>query len=64
MDTKSFHRKEKLLKLHKELLAIEEERLRGAKYHSIDEIDKFLDTVIENVENGSITAILDLKKKN
>ena len=46
-----------MLKLREELLAIEEERMRGAKYYSIDEIDEFLDNVIEDVENGSIKAI-------
>ena len=57
MDIESFRRREKMLKLREELLAIEEERMRGAKYYSIDEIDEFLDNVIEDVENGSIKAI-------
>ena len=57
MDIESFSRREKMLKLREELLAVEEERLRGAKYYSIDEIDGFLDTVIEDVENGSIKAV-------
>ena len=43
-----------MLKLREELLAIEEERICGAKYYSIDEIDEFLDNVIEGLENGSI----------
>jgi cell division septum initiation protein DivIVA len=46
-----------MLKLREELIAVEEERIRGAKYYSIDEIDEFLDAVIEDVENGSIKAI-------
>ena len=49
MDIESFSRREKMLKLREELLAIEEERMRGAKYYSIDEIDEFLDNVIEEV---------------
>ena len=57
MDIESFSRREKMLKLREELLAVEEERIRGAKYYSIDEIDEFLDAVIEDVENGSIKAI-------
>lgn len=57
MDIESFSRREKMLKLREELLAVEEERLRGARYYSIDEIDGFLDTVIEDVENGSIKAV-------
>ena len=42
---------------NEELLAVEEERLRGARYYSVDEIDGFLDAVIEDVENGSIKAV-------
>ena len=57
MDIESFSRREKMLKLREELLAVEEERLRGARYYSIDEIDGFLDAVIEDVENGSIKAV-------
>jgi len=57
MDIESFSRREKMLKLREELLAVEEERLRGARYYSIDEIDNFLDAVIEDVENGSIKTV-------
>lgn len=57
MDIESFSRREKMLKLREELLAVEEERLRGAKYYSVDELDEFLGAVIEDVENGSIKAI-------
>ena len=57
MDIESFSRREKMLKLREELLAIEEERLRGARYYNVDEIDEFLDSVIGDVENGSIKAI-------
>ena len=57
MDIESFSRREKMLKLREELIAVEEDRLRGAKYYSVDELDEFLDSVIEDVENGSIKAI-------
>ena len=57
MDIESFSRREKMLKLREELIAVEEERIRGAKYYSVDEIDEFMDAVIEDVENGSIKAI-------
>lgn len=57
MDIESFSRREKMLKLREELISVEEERIRGAKYYSVDEIDEFLDAVIEDVENGSIKAI-------
>ena len=57
MDIESFSRREKMLKLREELIAVEEERIRGAKYYSVDEIDEFMDAVIEDVEKGSIKAI-------
>ena len=57
MDIESFSRRENMLKLREELLAIEEDRLRGARYYSVDEIDEFLDSVIGDVENCSIKAI-------
>lgn len=57
MDIESFGRREKMLKLREELLAVEEERLRGAKYYSISETEDFLDVIIEDVENGSIKAV-------
>lgn len=57
MDIESFTRREKMLKLREELLAVEEDRLRGAKYYTVDEVDEFLDSVIKDVENGSIKAI-------
>lgn len=52
MNMESFSRQEKMLRLRDELLAIEEERLRGAKYYSIGEIDNSLEAVIKNVETG------------
>ena len=57
MDIESFSRREKMLKLREELITVEEDRLRGAKYYSVDELDEFLDSIIEDVENGSIKAI-------
>ena len=49
MDIESFSRREKMLKLREELIAVEEDRLRGAKYYIVDELDDFLDSVIEDV---------------
>ena len=44
----SISRREKMLKLRKELIAAEEERLMGKKGYSIDELDKMLgDTIAE-----------------
>ena len=39
----SISRREKMLKLRKELIAAEEERLMGKKGYSIDELDKMLE---------------------
>lgn len=36
MDIESFTRREKMLKLREELLSIEEERLHGARYYTLD----------------------------
>lgn len=47
MDIDTFTRREKMLKLREELLAVEEDRLQGIPDHTLDELDSFLDTVIE-----------------
>lgn len=38
MDIESFTRKEKMLKLKEDLLAVEEDRLHGAKDYTVDEV--------------------------
>ena len=40
MDIESFTRREKMLKLREELLSIEEERLHGARYYTLDELEQ------------------------
>lgn len=42
MDIETFSRREKMLKLREELIAVEEERLMGKKGYSVDELDKML----------------------
>ncbi len=37
MDIESFHRRESMLKLREELVAVQENRLAGARYFSVDE---------------------------
>ena len=49
MDIESFNRREKMLKLREELLAIEEDRLAGRKGISLDELDQKLNTIIEEL---------------
>ena len=43
MDIDTFNRREKMLKLREELLAVEEDRLQGRDGCSLDELDAYLD---------------------
>ena len=54
MDIESFNRREKMLKLREELLLVEEERKAGKKVYTIDELDKILNEVIDNVKQSGI----------
>ena len=47
MDIESFNRREKMLKLREELLAVEEDRLAERTGCSLDELDSYLDNIIE-----------------
>lgn len=38
MDIGTYNRREKMLKLREELLAVEEDRMRGSKGYSVDEV--------------------------
>lgn len=42
MDIESFNRREKMLSLREKLLEIERDRLAGARYGSVDELDQAL----------------------
>lgn len=46
MDIESFTRREKMLKLRENLLAVEEDRAMGLRGSTIDELDHFLDSVL------------------
>lgn len=46
MDIESFTRREKMLTLREQLLAVEEDRLAGRKGCTIDELDSYLDAVL------------------
>ncbi len=52
MDIEAFARREKMLKLREELLAIEEDRLAGRAGVKPDELDKYLERIIDEVEHG------------
>lgn len=52
MDVESFTRREKMLKLREELLAVEEDRAAGHADCTLDELDAYLGDIIEKVKNG------------
>lgn len=47
MDIQTYNRREKMLKLREELLAVEEDRMHGRAGYSLDELDTYLDRIIE-----------------
>ena len=57
MDIEAFSRREKMLKLREELLAVQEDRLAGRNGVSLDELDAYLDNVIEEVQHGKNTPL-------
>ena len=46
MDIETYDRREKMLRLREELLAVEEDRLAGRTGSTLDELDAYLDGVI------------------
>lgn len=57
MDIESFARREKMLKLREELLAVEEDRLAGRAGITLDELDSDLDSIIDEVDRGQKPSI-------
>lgn len=49
MDIETYNRREKMLKLREELLSVEEDRISGRLGCTLDELDKYLDDIIEEV---------------
>ena len=49
LDIEPFTRREKMLKLREELLAVEEDRLSGRPGYTLDELDAYLDEIINEV---------------
>ena len=47
MDIESFTRREKMLKLRENLLAVEEDRAMGRRGCTIDELEHFLDGILD-----------------
>ena len=52
MDIEAFTRREKMLSLREELLAVEEARASGAKDYSIDEVVSAMKSAISEADNG------------
>ena len=52
MDINSFTKREKMLKLREELLAVEEDRLHGAPDYSVDEVASMMDQAIRELTSG------------
>lgn len=55
MDIETYNRREKMLKLREELLAVEEDRMRGSKGYSVDEVTAMMRSAIK-VAAGHGTA--------
>ncbi len=47
MDIETYNRREKMLKLREELLAVEEDRVRGSKGYSVDEVAAMMRSAIK-----------------
>ena len=57
MDIDTFVHREKMLKLREELLAVEEDRLAGRVGTTPDELDSYLESIIDEVEHGKNASI-------
>ena len=57
MDIEAFTRREKMLRLREELLAVEEDRLADRAGVTPDELDKYLADIIDEVEHGKETSV-------
>lgn len=57
MDIDAFVKREKMLALREKLLVIERDRLNGAKYYSIEELEAELSDMIQRAEEGDVATI-------
>lgn len=57
MDIESFTRREKMLELQEKLLEIERDRINGAKYYTLDELEQELDEVIDAAARDGHAAV-------
>ena len=57
LDIETFTRREKMLRLREELLAVEEDRLAGRAGSTSDELESYLESIIDEVEHGKNNKI-------
>lgn len=57
MDMATFQRREQIQKISSDLLRIKEQELNGAKYLSVDELDKNIKKVLSDAANDREKAI-------
>ncbi len=57
MDIEAFARREKMLKLREELLAVEEDRLVGRTGTTPKELDSYLESILDEAEHGKKSPI-------
>ena len=57
MDIETFTRREKMLRLREELLAVEEDRFAGRDGSTPDELESYLESIIDEVEHGKNNKI-------
>ena len=50
MDIETYNRREKMLKLREELLAVEEDKMRGSKGYSVDDVAAMMRSAIKETE--------------
>ena len=62
MDIETYNRREKMLKLREELLAVEEDRIAGRNGCTLDELDAYLDDVIAEVLGTHIRFMAQVNK--
>lgn len=51
MDIETYNRREKMLKLREELLAVEEERIHGSLGYSVEEVAAMMRSAIQEASN-------------
>ena len=57
MDIEAFTRRERMLRLREELLAVEEDRLAGRAGVTPNQLESYLESIIDEVEHGKETSI-------